>query len=119
MADLRAMADLLNSLQMTALYDRVCERRPYPYRRVLRSVKQVKLTVSSGVTSWKLDANLSSSPACVVDIPQKPFQDSTPWVPVRFEPTEFRTIFSDRIWKQKLLPESVNESFTSARTRYV
>lgn len=24
MADLRAMADLLNSLQMTALYDRVC-----------------------------------------------------------------------------------------------
>lgn len=75
------------------------------YRRVLRSVEQAKLTVSSGVTSWKLDANLSSSPACVVDIPQKPFQDSTPWVPVRFEPAEFRTIFSDRIWKQKLLPE--------------
>lgn len=52
-----------------------------------------------------MDANLGSSPACVVDIPQKPLQDSPTWVPIRFEPTEFRTIFSERIWKQKLLPE--------------
>ncbi|MCP1838758.1 hypothetical protein ACVIHI_008317 [Bradyrhizobium sp. USDA 4524] len=75
------------------------------YRRVLRSVEQAKLTVSSGITSWKLDANLTSSPACVVDIPQKPLQESSTWIPIRFEPTEFRSIFSERIWKQKLLPE--------------
>jgi hypothetical protein len=75
------------------------------YRRLLRSVEQAKLTVSSGVTSWRLDADLASSPAYSVDVPQRPLQDSTQWAPIRFEAAEFRAIFSERIWKQKLLPE--------------
>lgn len=75
------------------------------YRRLLRSVEQAKLAVSSGVGSWRLEADLASSPACPVDVPQRPLQDGSPWSPIRLEATELRSIFVERIWKQRLLPE--------------
>lgn len=75
------------------------------FRRLLRSVEQAKLAVSSGVTSWRLDADLTSSPACSVEVPQRPLHDESSWTPVRLEAGELRNIFVERIWKQKLLPE--------------
>ncbi len=77
------------------------------FRQLLRSVEQAKLVVSSGVNSWRLDADLTSSPACPVDIPQRPLQDGSPVTPMRLEARELRSIFSERIWKQRLLPEII------------
>ena len=75
------------------------------FRRLMRSVEQAKLAVSSGVNSWRLDADLASSPACAVDVPQRPLQEGSPWTPIRLEAVELRSIFAERIWKQRLLPE--------------
>jgi hypothetical protein len=74
------------------------------YRRLLRSVEQAKITICSSITSWRLNADLSSSPACRVDVPQRPLSEITPWVSLRLEAIDIRNLFEDRIWKQNLLP---------------
>lgn len=74
------------------------------YRRLLQSVEQAKLIVCSGINKWSLDADLSSSPACSVDVPQSPLRDESIFVPVRLEAREIRAIYESDIWKQKLLP---------------
>jgi hypothetical protein len=74
------------------------------YRRLLRSVEQAKITVCSGISTWRLNSDLSSSPACRVEVPQRPLSEASPWVSLRLEAGEIRRIFEDRIWKQNLLP---------------
>ncbi|MET1045386.1 MAG: hypothetical protein ABWX70_01575, partial [Hyphomicrobium sp.] len=74
------------------------------YRRLLRSVEQAKITICSGIANWRLDTDLSSSPACRVEVPQRPLSEASPWVTLRLEASEIRKIFEDRIWKQNLLP---------------
>ena len=74
------------------------------YRRLLRSVEQAKITVCNGITSWRLEAELNRSPACSVQVPQRPLSDVTPWASVRLEAADIRTIYEERIWKQRLLP---------------
>jgi len=74
------------------------------YRRLLRSVEQAKITVCNGITSWKLNADLSRAPAVSVSVPQQPLAQSPQWVSVRLEAAEVRQIYEDRIWRQQLLP---------------
>jgi hypothetical protein len=74
------------------------------YRRFLQSVEQAKLGVCSGITSWRLDADLTLASAYRVDVPQRPLQVDSPLVPIRFEAAELRSVYEERIWKQKLLP---------------
>jgi hypothetical protein len=74
------------------------------YRRLLRLVEQAKITICSGISNWRLNSDLSSSPACRVEVPQRPLSEVSPWVSLRLEAGEIRRIFEDRIWKQNLLP---------------
>jgi hypothetical protein len=74
------------------------------YHRLLQSVEQAKVAVSSNMSSWRLDADLKHSPACSVDVPLRPLQEDSQSVPVRLEAGELRLIFEDRVWKQKLMP---------------
>lgn len=74
------------------------------FRRLLRSVEQAKIVICSGISSWRLDADLSSSTACRVDVPQRPLSEASPCASLRLEASDLLKIFEDRIWKQKLLP---------------
>jgi hypothetical protein len=83
------------------------------YRRLLQSIEQAKVTICSGITSWRLNADLTSSPACRVDVPLRPLSEASPWAPIRLEANDLRQIFEERIWKQKLLP-AISETLKRA-----
>ena len=85
------------------------------FHRLLQSVEQAKCMVSSGVTNWLLDANLASAPACPVQVPQHPMQASSAFASIRLEAADFRSVYEERIWKQKLLP-SICESLKRAES---
>jgi hypothetical protein len=85
------------------------------FHRFLQSVEQAKCTVCSGVANWRLDASLASSAACPVQVPQRPMQAPSPFVPVRLEATNLRTLYEERVWKQNLLP-SIRETLKRAES---
>jgi molecular chaperone DnaK (HSP70) len=85
------------------------------FRRLLMSVEQAKLFVSSEMISWALDADISKSPACTVDVPLKPLSENSPLGSLRLEAAEFRSIFEERIWKQQLLP-AIRETLKRAES---
>lgn len=74
------------------------------FRRLLRSVEEAKIQVCSAVVNWRLNADLSLSPASRVEVPQRPLSDLSNWASLRLDAAEIRDIFEQRIWKQKLLP---------------
>jgi hypothetical protein len=74
------------------------------YRRLLRTVEDAKITICSGITTWRLDADLSSSPARRIDVPTQPLSAISPMSSLRIEARDLRDLFEDRIWKQTLLP---------------
>jgi hypothetical protein len=74
------------------------------FRRLLQSVEQAKITICGSITDWRLNADLTGSPACRVEVPQFPLAEDSPVVPIRLEASELRSLYEERIWKQKLLP---------------
>jgi hypothetical protein len=83
------------------------------YHRLLQSVEQAKVAICNSMISWRLDADLKFSAACSVDVPLRPFQVDSPFVPVRLEAAELRQIFEDRVWKQRLM-QAIKETLKRA-----
>jgi hypothetical protein len=74
------------------------------YRILLRSIEQAKVTICTGISNWKLNADLSSSGGYRLDVPQRPLSEVSPWASIRLEAADIRNIFEERVWKQRLLP---------------
>ena len=74
------------------------------FRKLLRSVEQAKCAVCVGMTSWRLDADLSTAPGCPVRVPTKPLEDTSPFVSITLEAAAMRRIYEDHVWKRQLTP---------------
>ena len=74
------------------------------YRRLLQSVEQAKCVVCNGMTNWRLDADLSHSGGCTVEVPSSPLEERSPIIFQRLDGMLLRQIYLEHVWKPHLLP---------------
>ena len=85
------------------------------YKRLLQAVEVAKVAVCNSIANWSLEADLSGVSPYPIQVPTNPYDAAPSNATLKIDAGKLRTIFEDKIWKQKL-QDAIRKTIDRAST---